>query len=252
MNNLTMPVFKTAYKRKPAKIFMAFGFFPLVLMIISLLPTNFMQIGGMDDSMSFMDFVDLSQSIVFDTVLPLVALIYLVIYSINQEIEKGTLYLFKDIDRGKVIDAKIESVILVYIVFSIITFFSALIAYYLHFKNLSYGSGEFIASNITDRKIMWVSLVGKLYIYIITIVIAVFLSIRFNNSVTLVVTLFFALFSSISNKLGLSKYFFPNSYFNLYSQFGFGKCMLLMTLLLAIYLGIFWTLSRKYFRKLEF
>ena len=252
MNNLTMPVFKTIYKRKPAKIFMSFGLFPILIMIISFLPTNFMQIGGLDNSMSFMDFFDLCQSIVFDTVLPLVALIYLIIYSINQEIEKGTLYLYKDLDRNKIIDAKIKSIILVYVVFSLITFLAALIAYYIHFKNLNYGSGEFISSIISDRETMWISLIGKFYIYIITIVIAVFLSIRFNNGITLVVTLFFALFSSVSEKLGFSKYLFPNSYYKIYSQFGFGKAILIMTGLLIIYLAIFYTLSRKYFKKLEF
>ncbi len=252
MRDLTIPVFKTTCKRKPAKIFISFGLMPLLIMIISMLPTNFMQIGGMDNSLSFMDFFDLCQSVVFDTVLPLVALIYLVIYSVNQDIEKGTLYLFKDLDRGRIIDAKIKSIILVYIVFSLVTFVAALIAYYLHFQNMSFGSGEFISSLASDRKTMWISLLGKLYIYIITISLAVLLSIRFNNSLTLVVTLLFALFSSVSEKLGGSKYLFPNSYHSIYQQFGFAQSILIMTALLAIYLGIFWTLSRKYFKKLEF
>ena len=53
MNYLTLPFFKALLKKKESKIALAFSFFPMLLIVVGLFNTNFMQLSAPVGSLSF-------------------------------------------------------------------------------------------------------------------------------------------------------------------------------------------------------
>ena len=56
MNYLFKPTLKNVLARKEVKLFLGFTIFPLLLIIVDLFDTNFMQLGSQTGSLYFVEF----------------------------------------------------------------------------------------------------------------------------------------------------------------------------------------------------
>ena len=78
MNYLTLPFFKALLKKKESKIALAFSFFPMLLIVVGLFNTNFMQLSAPVGSLSFLEFFSAVLFTQYQMTLPLVVFIYIV------------------------------------------------------------------------------------------------------------------------------------------------------------------------------
>ncbi|MFU1801525.1 hypothetical protein ACM28O_13970, partial [Lactiplantibacillus pentosus] len=95
MNYLFSPIFTTVIKRKEAWLCVGFSIFPLLLLVVDLFSTNFMQLSAPKGSMSFLEFFGAVESVQYQLTLPIIAFIYLVISCFHDEIASGKMFLFK-------------------------------------------------------------------------------------------------------------------------------------------------------------
>ncbi|MCP6558909.1 hypothetical protein NL501_27185, partial [Klebsiella pneumoniae] len=93
---------------------------------------------------------------------------------------------------------------------------------------------------------------GVLFLQIICIFLAVLLSINLPNGYTILGVLAFFIVSSIAPFLKSLKYIFPNGYQeNLTSQ-NFNSIFLIITIIFAIYICVFYIIGIYQYKKMEF
>ncbi|MCI5760935.1 MAG: hypothetical protein MR028_00725 [Ligilactobacillus agilis] len=249
---LVRAIFKMTLKKKETKVFLTFSVFPMLMIIINLFNTKFMQLSAPKNSLGFIDFFQATQSVQYQIVLPILAIIYLVTSSIHDEIFNGTLFLYKDIARRKIINSKLISFILVYDIFFILTFTASLITYYTSLIGKEYTSGKFLSGSISDLNYSLLGILAVFLMFHLSICLATCLSVRFNNGITLLVTTIFILFSFIAPHLNGLKYLFPNGYLNELNHYGVGLTLLLMIIVSVIYMSVFIFGAYYGFRKVEY
>lgn len=162
MNYLTLPFFKALLKKKESKIALAFSFFPMLLIVVGLFNTNFMQLSAPVGSLSFLEFFSAVLFTQYQMTLPLVVFIYIVSTIFRDEITSGIMYLYKDISRKVILNAKLGAILLFQILYIVITFFSSLFTYYVYLVHKPYTSGRFWPSKIDDVQYTVISILGTI------------------------------------------------------------------------------------------
>lgn len=251
MSRLIKASLKTMLSKKETIIFLAFSLFPLAIIIVNLFKTNFMQLSAPKDSMSFLAFFQVIESVQYQMTLPLIVIIYLAATSMHDEIISGILYLYKDISRNKILNSKLCSLVIIYFIYLGLTFVFSLITYYVSLIHMTYASGKFMPNGDNLTYIVF-GIIGVVMMYILIITLAITLSTRFNNGITLLFSIVFALFSFIAPQLRSLKYIFPNSYENLYSQLGATNAGIIICMLFIIYTFVFVTLAHSLFKRVEY
>ncbi|WP_416353499.1 hypothetical protein ACNAN0_12910 [Agrilactobacillus fermenti] len=251
MNYLYKPMFRIMYKKKETKLLLAFCAFPLMLILVDMFDTNFMQLSAPKGSMSFLEFFGAVTNVQYQLTLPAIALIYLTTTCIHDEISSSVIYLFKDIKRSKILNAKIAALVSIYLSSFVALFFTSLITYYGYLKNLAYTSGTFFPSHSSDLKYVIVTISGILCMSILIVILSTAMSIKFNNGVTILVSVVFALVSYIAPRLQSLRYVFPNGYGQLYGRLGFGIAMFLILGLFIAYSAIFYVFATRQFEKID-
>ncbi|WP_455390687.1 hypothetical protein [Lactiplantibacillus pentosus] len=252
MNYLFSPIFTTVIKRKEAWLCVGFSIFPLLLLVVDLFSTNFMQLSAPKGSMSFLEFFGAVESVQYQLTLPIIAFIYLVISCFHDEIASGKMFLFKDIKRSKILNAKISSVLSIYFIYFILTFVASLITYYMHLIHMSYTSGAFLPAHLADLQYVIISVAGIFTVTQLCLLISVASSIKLGNGLTMLIGIVFALVSFIAPSLKGPKYFLPNGYSGLVGKIGFGTSLAMILLLFLIYALIIYIFSNRSFKKMEY
>jgi len=246
------PILKTVYKKKEAWICILFSLFPLLLIITSFLPTNFMQVGGDVGALSCIEFIDAVFGVEFQMILPGIAFMYLIVTCMHDEIKKGILYIYKDISYNKVILNKTLAFICWFFIFSIVLIISSIITYYLYIVNQDYSSGTFLASNTEDMKYVAISFIGNYLNCIVNIVIVSVISITLGNGLTLVIGIMFNLFGVIASDLEKIRYVFPSGYLKVYDGIGFIKTLFIIVFISFIYILLSILIAKRNINRIEF
>lgn len=252
MNTMFCPVFRTVYKKKEAKICLLFCALPLLLIITSFLPTNFMQLSGVAGSMSCMEFFEAVIFVQFQLTLPSIAFMYLSITCIHDEIKRGNLYLYKDIPRIKIFLYKSFSLLAWYGIYFVSTFLTSVFTYYVHIIKQPYASGMFFPTKIEDVQYIIIGLLGTVLAIIISILLVVVLSIFLNNGASLIIGILFALFCSIAPNLENINVLFPTGFQNTYELIGFSKAVSLIILISVIYFSVIGIVGKYKIKRIEF
>lgn len=252
MNYLTLPIFKTVIKKKESWIVFGFGCFPFLLLIANMFNSNFMKISAPKGSLSFLEFFGAVEPVQYQLTLPVIALVYFVCSVFHDEIIKGTMYIYKDISRRKVLNAKIGSIIGVYLIYLAITFVASLLTYYLSLVRYSYTSGKFLPSKISILQNSVISILGIVLVSIVCLLIAVSCSIKLSNGLTMVIGILFDVISQTAPSLKHLKYFFPNCYANLLNISNFGSILFSMLGIFAVYVFIIYIIALYMFKHLEY
>mgnify|MGYP000216756014 CR=1 FL=1 len=242
MNYLTLPFFKALLKKKESKIALAFSFFPMLLIVVGLFNTNFMQLSAPVGSLSFLEFFSAVLFTQYQMTLPLVVFIYIVSTIFRDEITSGIMYLYKDISRKVILNAKLGAILL----------FSSLFTYYVYLVHKPYTSGRFWPSKIDDVQYTVISILGTILVFLLCLLVASLASIILTNGFTMLVGIIFALFSFIAPQLASLKYVFPNGYVNVLGHMSFNSSILLIMLLFVVYYAILYIASLYFYSRLEY
>lgn len=246
------PIFRTIYKKKEAKICLLFCAFPLLLIVTSLLPSNFMQLSGAVESMSCVEFFDAVISVQFQLTLPSVAFMHLVTTCVHDEIKKGNLYLYKDIPKTKIFRYKSYALLLWYMVYFVCTFLTSVFTYYVYVIRQSYASGTFFPSNMDDMRYAIISVLSIVVAFGISLLLVVVLSVFLGNGISLVIGILFVLFCQIAPSLEKINIFFPTGFLNIYNTIGFCKTIAIVLLITTLYVCVIGALGRYKIKKIEF
>lgn len=252
MNYLTLPFFKALLKKKESKIALVFSLFPMLLIIVGLFSTNFMQLSAPVGSLSFLEFLSAVLSTQYQITLPLVVFIYIVSTIFRDEVTSGIMYLYKDISRKVILNAKLGAILLFQLLYIVITFFSSLFTYYVYLVHQPYTSGKFLPSQIDDVQYTVVSILGTILVFLLCLLVASLASIILTNGFTMLVGIIFALFSFIAPHLASLKYVFPNGYVNVLGHLSFNNSILFLTVLFVVYYVILYAVSLRLYSKLEY
>lgn len=252
MFSLLKASLKTSFARKETYIYLAFSLFPLVIIVVNSFKTNFMQLSAAKDSMDCITFFEAMVYSQFQLTLPLIVIIYLAAVSVHDEIKQGILYIYKDISRDKIINSKILSLLLICALYFALTFVFSIVTYYVSIIHMPYASGTFLPTTNSNLIYAIFTIAGVVLMTILIIILAVALATKFNNGVTILVSVIFTLMSFIAPQLKSIKYIFPNSYSSMYSQMGDVNAAIIMIVLFAIYALIFIFLAHYWFKKVEY
>lgn len=252
MNYLTLPFFKALLQKREAQVVLGFSLFPLLLIVVSLFDTNFMQLTATEGGLSFFEFFGAVLITQYGLFLPIVVFIYLASHLFRDEINSGLMYLYKDQDRKKILNAKLGSLLLLQFFYTVLTLISSFVTYFLHLVRSGIGSGEIFPASIDFFHVDVLNIIGITTMTSLCILVASGLSIRLSNGLTMLLATLFTLLSYIAPLLTNLKYLFPNSYSALLGELNFSTCLLLMVFLVLFYVGILYLVSLYYYRKIEY
>ncbi|WP_390579794.1 hypothetical protein [Staphylococcus pseudintermedius] len=246
------PIFFNLLKMRSSWLYLLFGLFPLILFIVSFFNTNFMQLSGEKGSLSFMEFFSSVFVIQNNAVIPLVVLTYIIGLNFHTEKETGQLYFYKDLQRTKLFNSKLLSLLFLYILFIIVLIIGSLILYYFHINNTSLSSHELFPDSKSDLEFAIIEFLGTFFIQILCILLAILLSISLPNGYTILGVLFFFIISSIAPFLSTLKFIFPNGYQEKLTNSNFDNILTLIFFIFFIYALIFYIISIFKFKNLEY
>ncbi|MBI5974951.1 hypothetical protein [Staphylococcus canis] len=246
------PIFKNLLKMKASWLYLAFGLFPLILFIVALFNTNFMQLSGEKHSLSFLEFFSSVFVIQNNAVIPLVILTYIIGLNFYSEKVKGQMYFYKDLPRVQLCNSKILALILLYFLFIVVLFICALILYLFHINHMELSAHQFLPQTQSDLQYVIIEFFGTFFVQILCILLAVLLSIHFPNGYTILGVLGFFIVSSIAPFLKSLKFIFPNGYQEQLVHHQFSSIFLIITVIFLIYALIFYAISIYQFKKLEY
>lgn len=246
------PVFKTVFKRKEVKIFLLFSMYPLVLLVATFFKSAFMNLNAAKGSLSFLEFFQAVLSVQYQMALPTIALFYLVVTVFHDEIKQGYLFLYKDLDKKKIYNAKIQSLELVYLLYFILLFLSSLFVYYVRLIHFSYTSKTFLPVGLNNIHYVVIGILGVVVMTFVGILLVADLSILTINSISVVSGIVFILLSLIAKYFASLTWLFPNSYTEIYEKIGFGNALTLMLLVFIVYSLVLKVIGNFFFKKLEY
>lgn len=252
MNYLTLPFLKVLLEKKESKIALAFSLFPMLLMVVGLFNTNFMQLSAPVGTLSFLEFFSAVLSTQYQMTLPLIVFIYLVSTVFRDEMTSGIMYLYKDIPRKTILNAKLGAILLFQLLYILITFCSSLFTYYVYLIHQPYTSGKFLPSQTDDLQYTIVSILGTISVFLLCLLVASLASIILTNGFTMLVGIVFVLFSFIAPRLASLKYVFPNGYVNVLGHLSFNNSILLLLLLFVVYYVVLYSISLHLYNRLEY
>lgn len=245
-------IFLNLSSRTSSKIFFTIALYPFLYLITLFLPTNFMQVGGIDNGLSGLDFyygVLLAQS---QFAIPLIMMTYFVSLLFYEEYSSGKLIFYKDIKKSKLLNAKLLSLVSMYVIYFTILLISSEILYFTFIKRFSYASGKFLPNNISDFYSDILSITGIFGISFIAVFFAILLSMKLSTGFTILGVVLLFMFISITPLIKGAHYIFPNSFTNANNSYEFFLQLVIIMLMTTFYCLIFYSISLILFKNIEY
>lgn len=219
MNYLLKPVLRNLMKQKTTWLLFAISVFPLIIIVASFFDTNFMQLEGMNASISGMEFV---AAIVFTQhqfIFPFIILAFIASTLFFDEIKSGRLIMFKDNPRKLILNAKRFSTIIVFTLYFLLISLSSLVTYFIYIKNLPIATGTLLPLENSEVTRILIEILGYFLTELVGLSLALTVSIFLTSGYTILVTIFYQLLSMLAPNLATLKYLFPSGYSNLHATF---------------------------------
>ena len=252
MNFLFKPIFFNLIKKKEVKIFLAFSTFPLLLIIVDMFNTNFMQLSAPNGALSFFEFFGAVEFTQYQMLIPTIAFLYIISLVFNEEIHNGIMFLYKDLNRRTILNAKLLSLILIYFIYVFLTFIFSFITYFTHLIYKNYTSGHFFPKNNIDIQYNIILIIGIILTFILCILLTCMLSIKFSNGITMLIGVLWTITSFIAPNLKTLRYFIPNGYINVYTKLGFNNSIIIMITIFILYSLIIYGMEDKMYENVEY
>ena len=177
------PELRSTLSRKETKIFLSLCLTPVLYLISTLLNSRMFSFAGPENiKIAFFDFYYGQFNLQFNSIIPSIALAFVSISMMRQEVQSKRLLLYKDINRFKILLMKLLSMLTVILIYSIGYFIISLVVYYLQVAHLPYGSLNFWSQDFNYSILSVISVISS---YVIVGVVTSVCSLYFRNGITL-------------------------------------------------------------------
>lgn len=252
MNYLLKPIQKNLLKQKASWLLLSISFFPFVLILASLFDTNFMQLEGLEQSLSALDFVSAIVYTQHQFIFPFIILAFIAATLFYDEIVSGRLIIFKDTAKNKVLNAKRVAVYLLYMMYFVSLIVTAIITYYVYIQKLPIASNTFFPLENEERIRIALEIFGYFLTELVGLSIALTVSIKLTSGYTILVTIFYQILSIVAPSLTTLKFFFPNGYIDFYQDIKIQYLVLIMIAVTFVSLLISKQLAKNIYIKIEY
>lgn len=249
LKRLIISVSKPILKRRDTNIFLSFCLLPILVPFLS----GNMEGMNVDYTKSFLSFLDITLLTQYRLTIPVLIFSILISSIFRDEIDNGIMFLYKDIKRSTIFNAKIIGITFVYSMYLIGTFFTTLITYYgIMLPRFGVDSNFLPPTSILLEKSI-LSILSVILLNLVTIAIVAMASIKSKTLVAVLVGTLSTLFATIAPLLTGVKYAIPLTYANnLQSDNSFGVTMLIVIGLSFIYYLPSYLIAKNNFEKVEF
>ncbi|PHK49429.1 amino acid transporter [Staphylococcus edaphicus] len=245
-------IFMNLISKKSVWLLFIIGLYPLLILLTSLLPTNFMQISGEKNGLYGLDFFTAILSTQYQFVIPLILMAYFVSVIFYEEFISGRLIFFKDINRTKLLNSKLIALLSVYTIYFVILFLSSEFLFYAYLVHFDYASNKFLPNELTTTLNDLLIIISTILSSFISVYLAIMLSMKFSTGFTILGVIFSFMLISISPMVKGLDIFFPAGYTNAHHLYNFGINLSIMLIITMIYCSVFYFISRTIFNKLEY
>lgn len=245
---LVTSIFKSVFRRRDVNIFLSFVFLPIMVPFLS----GKMQGLESDYTRSFISFLETVLPTQFHIVLPLLIFSFIISSVFRDEIDSGILFLYRDVNRKKIFNAKIASLFTIYLIYFLGTLVTSAIAYFGVMVPQWGVSPSFFPE---DASLIYPAILKVLVyalLHLLVILLVSMLSIRYKTVTAVLSGVLFTLFTSVAPLLIGIKYLFPNGYIESLEQLGALPTTLVILTLSVIYFLFFYLKGKSDFQKVEF
>ena len=251
MKDIFLAVLSTTWNRKESKLFLLFSLIPILYLASTFMETSFMNVTSIETGakLSFLEMYDGIFNLSFNSTLPTLSLFLLILSVVRSDIELHRLFLYKDIERKKILLSKILSILSLFGLFVLI--FSLLMfgVYYLRVIHLPFASGEFLGQ---DSWLAIFSIFGTIIHHVFYIFLLTMISLFFSNIASIVSGIIILIFTGILPLFGKIGLIFPNGFRLLAEEGNFHLAYIGIISITTFYSLILFYFSVKKFRKVEF
>ncbi|KXT95667.1 hypothetical protein [Streptococcus mitis] len=251
MKDIFWAVLSTTWNRKESKLFLLFSLIPILYLASTFMETSFMNVTSIETGakLSFLEMYDGIFNLSFNSTLPTLSLFLLILSVVRSDIELHRLFLYKDIERKKILLSKILSILSLFALFVLI--FSLLMfgVYYLRVIHLPFASGEFLGQ---DSLLAIFSIFGTILHHVFYIFLLTMISLFFSNIASIVSGIILLIFTGILPLFGKIGLIFPNGFRLLAEEGNFHLAYIGIISITTFYSLILFYFSLKKFRKVEF
>lgn len=251
MKDIFWAVLSTTWNRKESKLFLLFSLIPILYLASTFMETSFMNVTSIETGakLSFLEMYDGIFNLSFNSTLPTLSLFLLILSVVRSDIELHRLFLYKDIERKKILLSKILSILSLFALFVLI--FSLLMfgVYYLRVIHLPFASGEFLGQ---DSWLAIFSISGTILHHVFYIFLLTMISLFFSNIASIVSGIIILIFTGILPLFGKIGLIFPNGFRLLAEEGNFHLAYIGIISITTFYSLILFYFSLKKFRKVEF
>lgn len=251
MKDIFLAVLSTTWNRKESKLFLLFSLIPILYLASTFMETSFMNVTSIETGvkLSFLEMYDGIFNLSFNSTLPTLSLFLLILSVVRSDIELHRLFLYKDIERKKILLSKILSILSLFALFVLI--FSLLMfgVYYLRVIHLPFASGEFLGQ---DSWLAIFSIFGTILHHVFYIFILTMISLFFSNIASIVSGIILLIFTGILPLFGKIGLIFPNGFRLLAEEGNFHLAYIGIISITTFYSLILFYFSLKKFGKVEF
>lgn len=251
MTDIFWAVLSTTWNRKESKLFLLFSLIPILYLASTFMETSFMNVTSIETGakLSFLEMYDGIFNLSFNSTLPTLSLFLLILSVVRSDIELHRLFLYKDIERKKILLSKILSILSLFALFVLI--FSLLMfgVYYLRVIHLPFASGEFLGQ---DSWLAIFSIFGTILHHVFYIFLLTMISLFFSNIASIVSGIIILIFTGILPLFGKIGLIFPNGFRLLAEEGNFHLAYIGIISITTFYSLILFYFSVKKFRKVEF
>jgi amino acid transporter len=200
---------------------------------------------------NFLSFLESAVSTQYRFVLPILLFSLVVSSVFKDEIDSGIMFLYKDINRKKIFNAKLLSLVVVYSIFLGLTIFTSIVSYYGFMLPKGEVSSNFIANQSSATIKSLFTLISTINLNLITITLVVMVSITSKTIKSVLAGVFFSLAASVSPMLIGIQYLFPNGYIH-FIQSNWVLSYMAAVVISIIYFVIFYVRGMHKFKNVEF
>ena len=251
MKDIFWAVLSTTWNRKESKLFLLFSLIPILYLASTFMETSFMNVTSIETGakLSFLEMYDGIFNLSFNSTLPTLSLFLLILSVVRSDIDLHRLFLYKDIERKKILLSKILSILSLFALFVLI--FSLLMfgVYYLRVIHLPFASGEFLGQ---DSWLAIFSIFGTILHHVFYIFLLTMISLFFSNIASIVSGIIILIFTGILPLFGKIGLIFPNGFRLLAEEGNFHLAYIGIISITTFYSLILFYFSLKKFRKVEF
>ena len=251
MKDIFWAVLSTTWNRKESKLFLLFSLIPILYLASTFMETSFMNVTSIETGakLSFLEMYDGIFNLSFNSTLPTLSLFLLILSVVRSDIELHRLFLYKDIERKKILLSKILSILSLFALFVLI--FSLLMfgVYYLRVIHLPFASGELLGQ---DSWLAIFSISGTILHHVFYIFLLTMISLFFSNIASIVSGIIILIFTGILPLFGKIGLIFPNGFRLLAEEGNFHLAYIGIISITTFYSLILFYFSLKKFRKVEF